>query len=503
MKRLPILLMLVVAGTFVAFQSLGKGSNPPSKYEKILRNVGQMLTEAHYSPKDINDDFSKKIFKKFLNDLDPDKDIFMQADHDALKKYETKIDDEIKGDAPVEFFLAAGQIFNKRIEDATKIYNQILDQPFNYSIDENINLNDDKLKVPGNDAELNEAWRKRLKYLALDRYSESLDLREKNKGKQGFVVKTDEELEKEARDKVRRAMDRTFDHYRHKFSDDDKFSMFVNDITTSMDPHSEFFPPVEKRYFDEQMSGSFFGIGAQLTYDDGNIKIASLVTGTPAWKSGEIQVGDIIMKVAQGNSEPVDLTGYVVEDAVKLIRGSEGTEVKLTIKKADGSIKTVSLIRARIVQEETFARSAIVKKGPEKIGYIYLPEFYADFEHSNGARCSVDVAKEIKKLKEENVDGIIMDLRNNGGGSLYDVVQMAGLFIPDGPIVQVKDRDGKQPQVLKDKDPSVLYYGPLAVMVNEFSASASEIALLTGLKHVYNLANGMNGWISRRYPIER
>ena len=355
MKRLPILLMLVVAGTFLAFQSLGKNSNPPSKYEKILRNVGQMLKEAHYSPKDINDDFSKKIFKKFLNDLDPDKDVLMQADYDALKKYETKIDDEIRGDAPVEFFLAAGQLFNKRIEEAAQAYTQILDKPFNYSTDETINLNDEKLKVAITPAEFNEVWRKRLKYLALDRYSELLDQREKNKSKQGFEIKTDEQLEKDARDRVKRAMDRTFDHYRHKFSDDDKFNMFVNDITTSMDPHSEFFPPVEKRYFDEQMSGSFFGIGAQLQYDDGNIKIASLVTGTPAWKSGEVQVGDVIMKVGQGNSEPVDLTGYVVEDAVKLIRGSEGTEVRLTLKKADGSMKVVSLTRARIVQEETFA----------------------------------------------------------------------------------------------------------------------------------------------------
>jgi carboxyl-terminal processing protease len=475
MKRLPILVMLLVTGTFLAFQSLGKSSNPPSKYEKILRNVGQMLAEAHYSPKDINDEFSKKIFKKYLNDLDPDKNIFLQTDYDALKKYETKIDDEIKGDAPVEFFLAAGQIFNKRIEEVAKIYNQILDQPFNYTVDETINLNDDKLKVSATESDLREAWRKRLKYLALDRYAESADIREKNKGKENFVAKTDEELEKDAREKVRRAMNRTFDRYRHKFSDDDKFSIFVNDITTAMDPHTEFFPPVDKRYFDEQMSGSFFGIGAQLAYDDGNIKIASLVTGTPAWKSGEVQVGDIILKVAQGSNEPVDLTGYVVEDAVKLIRGSEGTEVKLTLKKSDGSVKIISLIRAKIVQEETFARSAIVKNGSEKIGYIYLPEFYADFEHSNGARCSADVAKEIMKLKEEKVDGIIMDLRNNGGGSLYDVVQMAGLFIEEGPIVQVKDREGKLPQVLRDKDRSVLYDGPLAVMVNEFSASASEI----------------------------
>lgn len=475
MKRLPILLILLIAGTFLAFQSLGKSSNPPSKYDKILRNVGQMLIQAHYSPKDINDEFSKKIFKKFLNDLDPDKNILLQTDYDALKKYETKIDDEIRGDQPVEFFLAAGELFNKRIEDAAKVYNEVLNQPFSYTVDESINLDEDKSKVPATEADMKETWRKRLKYLALDRYSESLELREKNKGKEGFAVKTNEELEKDAREKVRRVMDRTFDHFRHKFSDDDKFNMFVNDITTSMDPHTEFFPPVDKRYFDEQMSGSFFGIGAQLSYDDGNIKIASLVTGTPAWKSGEVQVGDVVLKVAQGENEPVDLTGYVVEDAVKLIRGTKGTEVKLTLKKSDGSIKVVSLVRDKIVQEETFARSAIVKNGPEKIGYIYLPEFYADFDNPNGARCSIDVANEVKKLKEEKVDGIIIDLRNNGGGSLYDVVQMAGLFIEEGPIVQVRDRDGKQPQVLKDKDRSVLYDGPLAVMVNEFSASASEI----------------------------
>ncbi len=220
MKRLPILVILVLAGMVLAFQSLGKSANPPSKYDKILRNVGQMLTEAHYSPKDINDEFSKKIFTKFMNDLDPDKNIFLQADYDALKKYQTKIDDEIKGDAPVEFFLAAGQIFNKRIEDAAKIYSAILAEPFDYAVNETINLDGDKLSVSSTEAEIKEAWRKRLKYIALDRYVELQDLREKNKGKEGFVVKTDAELEKDARDRVKRVMDRTFDRYRHKFSDD-------------------------------------------------------------------------------------------------------------------------------------------------------------------------------------------------------------------------------------------------------------------------------------------
>jgi carboxyl-terminal processing protease len=248
----------------------------------------------------------------------------------------------------------------------------------------------------------------------------------------------------------------------------------VNAITTTMDPHTEFFPPVDKRYFDEEMSGRFFGIGASLQYDEGNIKVASVLTGSPAWKSGEIQVGDVIVKVAQGDAEPVDLTGFVVTDAVKLIRGKKGTEVKLTLRKQDGTLKIVTIVRDEIVQDESFARSAIVKEGSSKIGYIFLPEFYADFDRPNGNRSYIDVAKEVQKLKDEQVDGIVIDLRNNGGGSLYDVVQMAGLFIEEGPIVQVKDRE-ERASVLKDKDKNVLYSGPLAVMVNEFSASASEI----------------------------
>jgi carboxyl-terminal processing protease len=241
-----------------------------------------------------------------------------------------------------------------------------------------------------------------------------------------------------------------------------------------MDPHTTFFPPVEKRYFDEQMSGRFFGIGASLRPDDGTIKIATIVAGSPAWKSQQITVGDIVLKVGQGAEEPTDLTGFDTEDAVKLIRGKKGTEVRLTLKKVDGSIKVVTMIREEIVTEETFARSVIINENNKKIGYIFLPEFYADWERPNGARCAIDVSREIIKLKEQGIDGIIMDLRNNGGGSLYDVVQMVGFFIEDGPIVQVKDREGN-PNVLRDRDRSVLYDGPLAVMVNEFSASASEI----------------------------
>ena len=477
MKRLPFVILMIVAASFLAFKTMGNGtknsSNPPTKYEQILKLVGEMLKQAHYSPQDINDNFSKKIFKKFITDINVEKNIFLQSDIEVLKKFETTIDDEIKG-APVEFFLAAGKSFNTRMEEVATISNEILSKPFNFSVNESVLFDADKLDYPVTVEERKDRWRKKLKYMTLERYVDLLEVKEKNKGKEGFVVKSDTELEKEAREKVQKIMDRTFDRYRLKSSDDDKFNIFVNAITTTFDPHSEFFPPVDKRYFDEEMSGRFYGIGASLQYDEGNIKVASVITGSPAWKSGEIQAGDVIVKVAQAKEDPVELTGFVVTDAVKLIRGKKGTEVNLTLRKQDGTFKVVSIIRDEIVQDETFARSAIVKNETSKIGYIFLPEFYADFDRPNGNRSFTDVANEVTKLKAENVDGIVIDLRNNGGGSLYDVVQMAGLFIEDGPIVQVQDRENNA-SVLKDKDRNVLYTGPLAVMVNEFSASASEI----------------------------
>ncbi len=473
-RNLPVLILLLASGLFIGYSSLGtRGGNPPTKYEKILKNVGEFLTQVHYSPKDINDNFSKEVFKKYLEKVDVEKTLFLSSDIQALRKYETKLDDEILT-GTVQFVPAVTEIFKKRVAETELIYKEALSQPFDFSKDESIAIDPDKTDFAKNETERKELYRKRMKYLVLDRMVEMKETQEKNKGKEGFVVKNDLQMEKESREKVLALMDRIYNRYKFKVNDDEQFSNYVNTITTSMDPHTSFFLPVDKRYFDEGMSGKFYGIGAALSLDDGNIKVGSLITGSPAWKSGEVTSGDIIKKVAQGKEEPVDLTGYVIEDAVKLIRGKKGTEVKLTLKKSDGVLKVVTLIRDEIVQDETFARSAIVTNGKSKIGYIYLPEFYADFEDPKGARCAIDVAKELVKLKQENVEGVVLDLRNNGGGSLYDVVQMVGLFIEDGPIVQVKDRDGK-PSVLRDRDKSILYDGPLAVMVNEFSASASEI----------------------------
>ena len=361
-----------------------------------------------------------------------------------------------------------------------------MSKPFDFAKNENVVLDGDKLQYPKDDAARKELWRKRLKYLVLTRYSDMLEDREKNKDKkivatdsvsvkEKFVYKADSTLEREARDQVRKQIGRYFTTLKNHNTTDEIFSSFVNAITNEMDPHSSYFAPVDSRGFNEMMSGRFYGIGAQLKEEESKIKVASLITGGPAWKSGELGVNDEIIKIAQSKGEPVDVTGYAVTDAVKLIRGAEaGTEVKLTIRKPDGTVKVITLKRDEIKLDDTFAKSAIIN-GEHKIGYIYLPEFYVDFENPNGAKCSEDVKKEIEKLKAEKVEGIVMDLRGNGGGSLPEVVKMAGLFIEDGTICQVKGREQTQPVQLKDRDKEVVYSGPLTVMVDEYSASASEI----------------------------
>ena len=487
-KFLPIFLVLTAASLFIAYSTQGKNEkdNPKSKYAKVLRNVGIILEEGHYSPKKIDDNFSKTAFKKFIEDLDNAKNILLQSDIDALKKYETKIDDEIHG-AEIKSFFDVNEIYLKRLNEASILFSAILAKPFEFTKDEAIQTDVEKLSFPKTLTERTEVWRKYLKYLVLSKFVDMQEEREKSSAtkknfnsvadsinKVPFKVKPDSTLEREARDAVRKQMARYFTTKINRENKEENFSTFINAITGSMDPHTTYFAPVDMRSFNEGMSGSFFGIGAQLKDDDGKIKIASLISGGPAWKQGDLKVDDEIIKIAQANADPVDVTGYDVPDAVKLIRGAtKGSEVRLTVKRTDGSIKVITLLRGKVDLEDTFAKSAIIN-GDKKIGYIYLPEFYLNFNDASGHKCSEDVANEIKKLKAENVDGIIMDLRNNGGGSLPEVVKMAGLFIQEGPICQVQSR-GEKPYTWKDNDNTVLYDGPLTVMVNEFSASASEI----------------------------
>lgn len=475
-KRIfPFILILIAAGVFIAFKSQGNNGDkeePVTRYAKIMKNVGILLEEGHYSPKKIDDAFSKDVYKEYIEDLDGDKKIFLKSDMEILKKYQDKIDDEIHG-APLESFYAINEMYTKRQSELSTIYKEILAKPFDFTIKEELNLNPETTDYPTTDLERKNTWRQYLKWITLDKYIDLQNARTNAKAKDTIKTKTDYMLETEAREAIQARMDRYFTTSKNRETSDYNFGKFVNTITTTMDPHSNYFPPIDLRTFNESMRGNFFGIGAQLIEDDDGVKIASLVTGMPAWKSGEVKEGDIIIKVGQGKNMMVDVSGYDIQEAIKLIRGANGTVVTLGLRTIEGIEKTVSMVREKIELEATFARSAIVN-GKNKVGYIYLPEFYADFDDPKGPRCAVDVAKEIVKLKEEKVDAIVMDLRGNGGGSLYDVVQMVGLFIDQGPICQVKARDTK-PQVLSDRDRGTLWDGPLAVMVDETSASASEI----------------------------
>ena len=481
--------LVLVGGLFFAFNTFNTANSETSeiRHRKLLSTVGRLLESEHYSPKVIDDKFSKEVFDAYLKTLDPEKNILLQTDIDSLKVFATSIDDEIHG-AAIQFEPAANAIYERRAKEIKAIFESIIDKPFDFTTDDSLMVDTDKMSYASNEAERIKRWNQAIKYKVLDRYVSLIEDREKHAKakaiadtskikdtvKDNFIVKTDIELEADARATIKKNYIKRFSLLEKTFDKEKRFESFLNTITGLMDPHTDYFAPVEKRSFTEQMSGTFYGIGAQLTQDDNGVKIASIQPGGAAWKSGLLVVNDVIVKVAQGSEEPVDVTGYETTEAVKLIRGDLGTEVRLTVRKPDGTNKVVSLIREKIVLDEGFARSAVIQNGNEKIGYILLPDFYADFEREDGARCSKDIAKEVEKLKAEKVKGIIIDVRYNGGGSLYEVVQMVGMFIDKGPVVQIRSKEGRS-QILADETPGILYDGPLVVMVNEFSASASEI----------------------------
>ncbi len=479
MKRSKGWLLLALIGfgaLFFAFRNSSIGRSTSSNpRQQLLTELGKVLEDLHYTPKVIDDQFSKMMFSRYLDQMDGDKTLFLKKDIDSLKVFETTLDNEIHG-SPIAFVPAVSSLYDRRMDEVIFIYKELLKNPFSFSANETFETDGEKLAWPKNEEERNDRWRKKLKYLILERFYDLQEQREKNKDEKDFIVLADSSLERKAREQVLKVMNDNFARIKSTFSEEVRFSTYLNTITNLMDPHSDYFAPVEKRAFDERMSSEFFGIGAQLTKDDYGIKIASIITGGAAYKSGQIVVNDIIIKVAQGSGEPVDVSAYATEDAVKLIRGNKGTEVRLTFKKEDGTIKVVSLIREKVEQDQGLARSVVIQQGSKKIGYILLPDFYSNFDDANGHHCAEDVAEELKKLKAEKVDGIVIDIRTNGGGSLYEVVKMVGLFIKSGPIVQVKDRSGNVDQMTwRDNDESILYDGPLAVLVNEFSASASEI----------------------------
>lgn len=447
------------------------------KDQLILEMMVALMKETHYNPVTIDDKFSERVFDLYINRVDYQKKLLLQSDVDALKKeFYTKLDDEVRAEE-FGFFEKSLDILNQRVKEDKAYYTELLSQPFDFKVKEDVELDPEKLSFPKDKAEMKESWRRYLKYQVMVRYADLKEEKEKaakdSKEESKLLAMDDAALQDSARRKVLKVQDETFERL-EKVKREDRMATYLNVITSMYDPHTEFFPPKDKANFDIQMTGQLEGIGAQLQEKDGYIKVTNIVPGSPSWKDGRLKAGDAILKVGQGSKEPVDVVGMDIDDAIKMIRGKKGTEVRLTIKKPDGSSQVVELIRDVVILEETFAQSAVIRRDGKKVGYIKLPSFYADFNGVGAHSCSDDVKKELLKLKTEGVEGIMLDLRDNGGGSLQEVVKMVGLFIDDGPVVQVRSR-GNEVKTYDDPNRGVVYDGPLVVMVNENSASASEI----------------------------
>ena len=508
MKRNYKILLIIIALSVGLWSFMPKENvTDPEKDKMLVELLTFVIEKGHYSPAKIDDAFSKGVFKDYLNALDPSKRFFQQSDINEFAKYENLIDDQINKKELTFFDLTYTRLM-KRMDDSKDYYKVALDKPFDYKKNESINTDYEKLPYAKNMQELKERWRLQVKLSTLSSLVEKQKLEEdlvKDKNKtleeklkvykeslgskitpeleKKFIAdtekrknqapKTYEQLEKETRASTLTSLNDNFSFIKD-LDREDWFSVYVNAIASRFDPHTSYFGPSEKEKFDVSMSGKLEGIGARLQKKNDFTEITELISGGPAWRGKQLEAGDVVLKVAQADSEPIDVVGMRLDDVVKKIKGPKGTEVRLTVKKQDGSIKVISIIRDEVEIEETYVKSSVVEKEGFKYGIIYLPKFYIDFEDQNSRDAGKDLALEVERLKKEGVQGIVMDVRDNGGGSLKTVVDIAGLFINQGPIVQIKSAAGKK-EVLYDKDAKVQWDGPLVIMINEFSASASEI----------------------------
>ncbi len=505
MKKNYKLLLVVtfVSLSLLAFKSNFSSSSDPEKDKLLIELLTFVLEKGHYSPATMDDEFSKGVYKDYIEALDPSKRFFLQADIDEFSKYELELDDQLLNKDLTFFDLTYTRLI-QRIEESKSIYKSILDQPFDYTIDESFNTDYEKMPYAKNTSELKERWRKQIKLSTLsslvdrqgiqdsngvidkdlkavaaplDEESDFQDAAETENKKEVVVTKDKkksfDELEKETRESSLKSLDEYFGFIKD-LTRKDYFSVYLNSVTSKFDPHTNYLAPEDKERFDVSMSGKLEGIGARLQKKNDYTEISELISGGPAWRGKQLEAGDIVIKVGQGNQEPIDVVGMRLDDVVKKIKGTKGTEVRLTVKKVDGTIKVISIIRDIVEIEETYAKSSIVEKNGTKYGVIYLPKFYIDFEDRDGRDAGKDIALEVARLKKEGVSGIVLDVRDDGGGSLSTVVDIAGLFIEEGPIVQIKSA-GKRKEVLYDRDKKIEWDGPLVIMVNSFSASASEI----------------------------
>ena len=477
MKRNYKVLLLVVAlaAALWSFIPFKKSTDPDPEKEAFLMGVlNFVLQNAHYHPAELNDSFSEKVYTNYLKTIDGNKRYLLQSDIDGFEKHKNLLDDQFKSQR-IDFFNESYPVLETRIKEAKIYYKEILAQPLDFKVKESINTDYEKQPWAKNKEELKERWRKQLKLNVLSTIEDKLKLQE-NDSLNKEPKKSFTELEKDARETTLKSLNEFFEFF-EEISREEWLSVYINTLLEQFDPHTNYLDPDVKQKFDESMTGSMEGIGAQLRKKDQNTEITEVIPGGPAMKQGELENGDIVLKVGQGNEQPVDIAGMRLEKVVKMIKGKKGTTVKLTVKKVDGTVKVISIVRDQFEIEETFAKSSIINTPEGKFGIIHLPKFYINFENKENRDAFKDVAKEIEYLKEQNVEGLIVDLRSNGGGSLQTVVDMVGLFIPQGPVVQVKTKAGNN-EVLYDRDNKTQWTGPLVVLINNYSASASEILQL-------------------------
>jgi len=446
----------------------------PEKDKVLISVLNYMLTRGHYVQKDLNDEFSKHVFTNFIDGLDPSKRYFTKDDIKEFSKYKYQIDNQLK-ESDIAFYNLVYNRFLSKIKNAKKYYGALLKKPFNYKKNEVIDLDYKKMEYADSEKELVNYWRKQLKLQTIDRIQEQENLDEEKFEKDPTYKKRSfSSIEKIAREKVMTSMENLYiriDELEHK----DWFSTFLNSVVSAFGPHTTYMAPNIKETFDQDMSGKLEGIGARLQKKGIYTHVVELVSGGPAWKQGELEEGDILLKVAQENEDPIDIVGMRLDDAIKFIKGPKDTKVTLSVKKKiDGSTKDITIIRDIVQLDETFVKSSVVLKDGKKFGIIDLPKFYINFDDRNFRDSAKDMEKEIERLKDENVEGLLIDLRNNGGGSLDTAVKIAGLFVDKGPVVQVKYRN-EDPVVREDIDKNTQWSGSLVVLVNELSASASEI----------------------------
>ena len=475
-----IAFVAILSAALLSF--LPNEKSDPEKDKALIQLITLVIEKGHYNPKSIDNGFSKSLFKNYINGLDPSKRLFLQSDIDEFSKYELLLDDQILSRDLTFFDLTYNRLMQRTKESKT-YYKEALDKPFDYNQNEELDTDYENSPYTKSTKELKDRWRKQIKLSTLASLTEKLDFEKKKDSlsktdqtklkKEDLEPKSFEKLEEETRKNSLKSLDEVYS-FMGDLTREDYFGIYLNYFAENFDPHTSYLAPNDKEKFDVSMSGKFFGIGARLQKKNDYTEITDLISGGPAWRGKQLEAGDLVMKVAQGNEEPVDIVGMRLDDVVKKIKGPKDTEVRLTVKKTDGSIKVISIIRDEVEIEETYAKSSIVEKNGIKYGVIYLPKFYIDFADRDGRDAAKDMKVEIERLKKDGVQGIVLDLRDNGGGSLSTVVDIAGMFIEAGPVVQVKEVNRNR-EVLSDLDNNLLWDGPLVVMINNFSASASEI----------------------------